>query len=180
MKILWSALLHRATIKRLTDGQTLALLYGCWTTRGYANSRIVNSRTGRLVDWTSRGVVNSWTRQLAYWTSRGCHLRLCVLSFRFFWPFARPRVVQSVTCPVHELTSPRDVQSVSWQSASWQIRELANPRVGESARCPVNCFTTDLQVSVTFRQSNHIIRPHRQHCTHVLDAAYCYTLYCYR
>jgi len=44
---------------------------GYWTTRGYANSRIANSRTGRLADWTSRGLVNSRTRQLAYWTSRG-------------------------------------------------------------------------------------------------------------
>ena len=45
--------------------------HGYWTTRRYANSRIVNSRTGRLADWTSRGLVNSRTRQLAYWTSRG-------------------------------------------------------------------------------------------------------------
>jgi len=44
---------------------------GYWTTRGYANSRIANSRTGRLADWTSRGLVNLRTRQLAYWTSRG-------------------------------------------------------------------------------------------------------------
>jgi len=44
---------------------------GYWTTRGYANSQIANSRTGRLADWTSRGLVNSQTRQLAYWTSRG-------------------------------------------------------------------------------------------------------------
>ena len=39
---------------------------GYWTTRGYANSWIANSRTGRLADWTSRGLVNSRTRQLAY------------------------------------------------------------------------------------------------------------------
>jgi len=32
---------------------------GYWTTRGYANSQIANSRTGRLVDWTSRGLDNS-------------------------------------------------------------------------------------------------------------------------
>ena len=44
---------------------------GYWTTRGYANSRIANSRTGRLADWTSRGLVTSRTRQLVYWTSRG-------------------------------------------------------------------------------------------------------------
>jgi len=31
-------------------------------------------------------------------------------------------------CLVHELTSPRDVQSASWQSASWRIRELCSYR----------------------------------------------------
>jgi len=33
--------------------------HGNWTTRGYANSRIANSRTGHLADWTSRGLDNS-------------------------------------------------------------------------------------------------------------------------
>jgi len=43
-----------------------------------------------------------------------------------------PRVVQSATCPIRELSStrvdysPRDVQSASWQSASWRIRELSS------------------------------------------------------
>ena len=67
---------------------------GYWTTPGYANSRIANSRTGRL----------------ASWTSRGCHRRLCVLSFRSFGGIcetATPPVVQSATSPVRELTSPR-------------------------------------------------------------------------
>ena len=40
----------------------------------------------------------------------------------------RPRVVQSATCPVRELSSPREVQSASWQSASWRIRELSSYR----------------------------------------------------
>jgi len=31
------------------------LMLGYWTTRGYANSRIANSRTGHLADWTTRG-----------------------------------------------------------------------------------------------------------------------------
>jgi len=100
-------------------------------TRGYANSRTANSRTGRLGDWTSRGLVNSWTRQLTYWTTPGCHRRLRVLSF----PFSRhlrdrelssPRLVQSASWLVRELTSPRDVQSANWQSASWHIRELSS------------------------------------------------------
>jgi len=38
------------------------------------------------------------------------------------------RVVQCATCPVRELTSLRVVQSASWQSASWCIRELSSYR----------------------------------------------------
>ena len=44
----------------------------------------------------------------------------------------------SASCPVRELSSPRDVQSASWQSASWRIRELTsnhgNPRTGVATR----------------------------------------------
>jgi len=40
-------------------------------TRRYANSRIANSRTGHLADWSTRGLDNSRTSQLADWTSRG-------------------------------------------------------------------------------------------------------------
>ena len=39
----------------------------------------------------------------------------------FFWPF-----IETASCPVRELTSPRDVQSASWQSASWRIREFSS------------------------------------------------------
>ena len=45
--------------------------HGNWTTRGYANSRIANSRTGQLADWSTRGLDNSRTSQLADWTSGG-------------------------------------------------------------------------------------------------------------
>ena len=48
---------------------------------------------------------------------------------------ARPRVVQSVTYPVRQLTSPRDVQSASWQSASWRIRELSSYPIGTFRSC---------------------------------------------
>jgi len=99
-----------------------------YPTRGYANSRIANSRTGRLADWTSHRLVNSRTRldnsrtgQVADWTSRRCHRQLCVLSFRSFGD-----ICETASCPVRELTSPRDVQSASWQSASWRIRELSS------------------------------------------------------
>jgi len=40
----------------------LGLLSKCqfnWTTRGYANPRIANSRTGHLADWSTRGLDNS-------------------------------------------------------------------------------------------------------------------------
>jgi len=42
---------------------------GNWTTRGYTNSRIANSRTGHLADWSTLGLDNSCNSQLADWTS---------------------------------------------------------------------------------------------------------------
>jgi len=91
---------------------------GYWTTRGYANSRIANSRTGHLADWSTRGldIDNSRTGQVADWTTRGCHQRLCVLSFRSFGG-----ICETASCPVRDLSSPR----------------VGNPRVGVSASCPV-------------------------------------------
>jgi len=68
---------------------------GNWTTRGYANSRITNSRTGHLADWSTRGLDNSRTSQLATG-------KLSTQSRRW-----HPRAVQCATCPVRELSSPR-------------------------------------------------------------------------
>jgi len=80
----------KTTVRSTVQFAPLDSKMGYWTTRGYANSRIANSRTGRLADWTSRGLVNSRTRQLAYWTSRGqCTVR--ELAIR---ELASPRVVQ--------------------------------------------------------------------------------------
>jgi len=96
---------------------------GYWTTRGYDNSRIAKSRTGRLADWTSRGLVNSRTidnsrtGQVADWTTRGCHRRLCVQFFSFMAASARPRVVQS---------------------SSWRIRELSSYRCGNLLSRPTH------------------------------------------
>jgi len=92
--------------------ECMGIREGYWTTRGYANSRIANSRTGQLADWTSRGLVNSRTGQVADWTTRGWHRRLCVLSFPFWrhlWDreLSSPRVDQSARCPVRELSSYR-------------------------------------------------------------------------
>jgi len=73
---------------------TIFVQYVCYktvgysTARGYANSRIANSQTRQVVDWTARG----------------CHRRLCVLSFRSFGGIARPTFVQSASW-----------QSASWR-----------------------------------------------------------------
>ena len=77
---------------------------GYWTTRGYANSRIANSRTGHLADWSTRGLDKSHTGQVADWTTRGCHRRLSVLSFRSFGGIG-----ETASCPVRDLSSTRIV-----------------------------------------------------------------------
>ena len=82
--------------------------FGNWTTRGYANSRIANSRTGHLADWSSRGLNNSRTSQLVYWTSRvldNSRSRRCRQKGKLSTQSRRwhPRVAQSATCPVREL-----------------------------------------------------------------------------
>ena len=69
---------------RTSGGKTPTPL-GYWTTRGYANSRIANSQTGHLADWTTRG----------------CHRRLCVLSFLF------GGICETASCPVRDLSIPR-------------------------------------------------------------------------
>jgi len=92
--------------------------------------------TGQLADTPTRGLDISWTRQLdralvnsrtgqvAYWTTRGLACRqkgkLSTQSRRW-----RPRVVQSATCPVRELSSPRVDQS-----ARCPVRESSSPRDG--------------------------------------------------
>ena len=79
--------------------------------------------TGQLADTPTRGLPtrgldNSCSGQVANWTTRGCHRRLFMLTFRSFGGM-RDR----------ELSSPRLVQSASWQSAS----------------CPVTSWTRALQ-----------------------------------
>ena len=127
---------------------------GNWTTRGYANSWIANSRTGYLADWSTRGLDNSRTSQLADWTSRGLDNSRSrmppkerKLSTQSRW--WHPRVVQSATCPVRELSSPRVDQS-----ARCPVRESSSPRVGVSASCPV---TTPSTSSSADRLSNSFI-----------------------
>jgi len=50
------------------------IVVGYWTTHGYTNSRIANSQTGRLADWTTRGCLgssscsfNAWDFKLLAW-----------------------------------------------------------------------------------------------------------------
>ena len=66
-----------------------------------------DSRTGHLADWSTRGLDNSRAGQLADVT---CDFA-CIV-FVLLAASARPRVVQSA----------------SWQSASWRIRELSSYR----------------------------------------------------
>ena len=89
---------------------------GYWTTRGYANSR-----TGRLVDWTSRGLNNS--RNLLDNSRTG---QLADATGDFACLVFVGGICETASCPVRDLSSPRDVQSASWQSASWRIRELSS------------------------------------------------------
>jgi len=80
-----------------------------WTTRIYANSRIANSRTGQLVDATGD----------------------CMLSFRSFGG-----ICETASCPVHNLSSPRVVES-----ASWRIRELSSYLCNsDDLECPWRSF----------------------------------------
>ena len=83
---------------------------GNWTTRGYANSRIANSRTGHLADWSTRVLDKSRIGQLADAISD-----FACLFFLFGF------ICETASCPVRELTSPR----------------VGSPRVGVSASCPV-------------------------------------------
>jgi len=48
-----------------------------------------------------------------------------------------PRVVQSATCPVRELSSPRVDQSARCPVSESFSPRVGNPRVGVSASCPV-------------------------------------------
>ena len=75
-----------------------------WTTRGYTNSRIANSRTGHLTNWSTRGLGNSRTGQVADWTTRG----LADAMKRTKNKHAKSPVA-SASCSVRDLSSTRVV-----------------------------------------------------------------------
>ena len=77
---------------------------GNWTT-GCSNLRIANSRTGHFADWTTRGLADAAER------TKSKHAK---------------SPVASAICLVRDMSSPRVIQSASWQSASWCIRELSS------------------------------------------------------
>jgi len=89
---------------------------GYWTTRGSANSRIANSRTGQLADAAAD---------------------FACLVFALLAASARPQVDQSARCPVRDLSSPRVDQSTRSLIRELAIRELANPRVLQLAVRPL-------------------------------------------
>jgi len=110
----------------------------------YVHIRMV---TGQLADSPTRGLPTrgldkSRTGQLAVSRMAKKTRKLRTQSRRW-----HPRVVQSATCPVRELSSPRDVQSASWQSASWRIRELSSNRYN----CPVyDCPDVDCVIKTCY------------------------------
>jgi len=117
---------------------------GYWTTRGYANSRIANSRTGQVADWTTRG----------------CHRRLCVLSFRSFGG-----ICETASCPVRELAYPRVVQLPDKGCVEWFAR-LQSGRACGHTRHP----STKRQPAKTQRQlkNGRYMHPHAHACLGVL------------
>jgi len=101
-------------LERLLDNSRIRQLADCqladWTTH-----RLNISWTGHLADWSTRILDKLWTGQLGDATGDFACLVFVVLAAS-----ARPRVVQSATCPVLELSSPRVDQS-----ARCPVRELA-------------------------------------------------------
>jgi len=137
-----------ARIEPRTNGRQRTSLEGKWTTRRYANSRIANSWTGHLADWSTRGLDNSRTSQLADWTSRrldNSQSRIPSKERKLSSTQSRrwhPRVVQSATCPVRELTSPWVDQSTRCPVRESSSPRVGNPRVGVSTSCPVTSRST--------------------------------------
>ena len=79
-------------------------LAGNWTTRGYANSQIANSRTGHLADWSTRGLDNSHTAD----KSRTGQLAVSQMSPKRKTKHAKSPMA-SASCPVRDLSSTRVV-----------------------------------------------------------------------
>ena len=82
--------------------------------------------TGQLADTPTRGLDNS--------RSRRCRQKRKLSTQSRRW---HPRVVQSTTCPVRELSSPRVDQSARCPVRESSSPRVGNPRVGVSASCPV-------------------------------------------
>ena len=95
--------------------------------------------TGQLADTPTRGLPTrgldiSRTGQLAVWQMPPKRKTKRAKS-----PMA------SASCPVRDLSSPRVVQSASWQSASWRIRELSSNPSHDRSACDISLLTDGLQ-----------------------------------
>jgi len=93
---------RNATQRKTTQSAARHRIHGNWTTRGYTNSRITNSRTGHLADWSTSGLDKSRTGQLVV---SQMPLKERKLSTQSRW--WHPRVVQSVSWRIRELSSNR-------------------------------------------------------------------------
>ena len=115
-----------------------------------ANTRTLATVTGQLADTSTRGLPTrgldkSRTGQLAVSQMPPKEQKLSIQSRRW-----HPRVVQSATCPVRELSSPRVDQSARCPVRESSSPRVGNPRVGVSASCPVTLATACQNGAIIF------------------------------
>ena len=116
-------------------------------TRGLPTRGLDNSRTSQLADWTSRGLDNL--------RSRRCRQKRKLSTQSRRW---HPRVLQSATCPVHELSSPRVDQSARCPVRESSSPRVGNPRLGVSASCLVTVLTCDVEKCFALDASSICLR----------------------
>jgi len=111
-----------------------------WSVRLLDNSRIRKLADCQLAYWTTRGLDNSRTGQVVDWTTRGCHRQLCVLSFCSFGgicdcELSSPWVYQFMRRPVRELA----------------IRKLSHPDLSSELYWPSVNILTNTKHSLLYR-----------------------------
>jgi len=112
------------------------------------------------VDWTSSGYRlcgHKVTYQITYacrninkWLNNNIQLHFIMKHFnmiqwRVLCPHNHLLKTTTTTGDIRELSSPRDVQSASWQSASWHIRELSSYPLSVSSQTHKTVWWSPLQ-----------------------------------
>jgi len=106
-----------------------------WTTRGYRLCGHTESLAYICLSTHAKTLINGLTTifncillwNTSIWHNDVFYVHIIIYLKLQLLPAA------SASCPVHDLSSPRLVQS-----ASWLVRELSSPLVDQSARCPVH------------------------------------------